>query len=455
MENKKIVGRSLFSFQESRCNVLREYLRLTRTHLSSLSNPVKELQKDISAEQKKVTQLSKALLKTSCDTETLKRKILETQRKLEENERKSLELKQQLSASQKQVLKLKTTKNCMVNPVKLCPDLYEDVFRGMVGQPEASQDSSKLLIKWFMIGNECTFVLPRILRRLSNIKVTFGRDCKIDADKLFVLLLEDKEVAHFLIKIIAPYVKELEFDGKHQTTHIGIQRLLFQQLYRNPQQKKIKIHGIKEIDRITANAFEELHDKDVLLAFSGLSLKIMKEFPRLKYETLHIDDTKNWLQVLSKSAFSFRQLIINLGPDYSDTFKTDFNVKYVEEVVIESRPVYLKNRGKNLIHCFPKAKKLTMNGKVVVTGGMDDFDSTCNYLKKVVKNAPQKEVIVNLEYLYHKSREDSDILETFNGTKIADHTYKWTSGENKSIVVKFDHSATRLHERIVAFHENF
>uniref|UniRef100_A0AC34QAE0 DUF38 domain-containing protein n=1 Tax=Panagrolaimus sp. JU765 TaxID=591449 RepID=A0AC34QAE0_9BILA len=424
----------------------KDVLNVSATKRPRLSNPVKDIEKDISAEQKKMTQLSKALIKTSCDTETLKRKILETQRKIEENERKSLELKQQWSASQKQVLKLKTTKNCMLNPVKLCPDLYEDVFRGMVRQPEAKQDSSKLLIKWFMIGNECAFVLPRILKRLSNIKVTFGRDCKIDADNLFVLLLEDKEIAHFLIKIIAPYVNELEFDGKQQITQIGIQRLLFQQLYRNPQQKKIKIHGIKEIDRITANAFEELHDKNVLLAFSGLSLKVMKELPKLKYETLHVDGTKNWLQVLSKSTFSFRQLIINLGFDYnyrlySDDLKTDFNMKSVEEVVIESYPHYFKNRGEKFIHCFPKAKKLTMNGEFV--GGIDNFNSTCNDLKKIVKKAPQKEVIVNLEYSYYKSREDSDILEIFNGTKIDNHTYKWTSGENKSIMLKLNGTRMR------------
>uniref|UniRef100_A0AC34QC35 Uncharacterized protein n=1 Tax=Panagrolaimus sp. JU765 TaxID=591449 RepID=A0AC34QC35_9BILA len=315
------------------------------------------------------------------------------------------------------LLKLQSEKNRLLNPVRLCPDLYSDILAAIVRNHRNFDE----IIKFAMVGEEALVSIVSLFQEAEELnlhkQVRFGFGNQLSDYNYYSIFCDG---SHNFVKKLAtvaiPFVKRVSFGGNNEKW----QDFCFEVLSKDSRQKELEISGLEKVDGLVKMALKNLVEKGVLIKFKFDENQIWNDLPPYQYESLifrdfHTDFMTRMKEV--KCGFNVLEF-----PDLS----TEYNVKGDMESFFA-----------NIKRVFPKSENLVIRLTLYIDDTDDDFiypDVTGCLLDivKFVDEAPQNQINLSVFVCFIRFR--SEIPEIF--TKKNDYEYFWKSKSNQNKVIK-------------------
>uniref|UniRef100_A0AC34QYD8 Uncharacterized protein n=1 Tax=Panagrolaimus sp. JU765 TaxID=591449 RepID=A0AC34QYD8_9BILA len=312
-------------------------------------------------------------------------------------------------------------------PVKLCCDLYADIFDAATKGPALQMTE---IFKFMLIGQEAVYPVVQVLRKSISIEF-YCQKIKLTLRKNAALWL-DYGMFTSLIQLIIPYVTKIRLVECRCEKYYD---MVFQTLSKNHRQKKLTIVDLWKITDSVIDVLQQLEKKNIPVILKYPTMDFLMVSPVIKIDTLKILFLENWLHLLVEKQFScsFSKLIVSKMTELTImSLSNEAVFDYIEELTIgidfPVRPIFDK-----LNQCFPNVKKLTIHIRDKILLKFGTVEEQLDRIKNEMEEAPQKEIIIN----FNSARETTSKthLLTLGFATINDTTLQWISEKNQSKMI--------------------
>uniref|UniRef100_A0AC34QVR0 Uncharacterized protein n=1 Tax=Panagrolaimus sp. JU765 TaxID=591449 RepID=A0AC34QVR0_9BILA len=414
---------------------------------------VEEIEEEIIAQSKNSEQLRKNLSEKESEAAFLRKMAADTKQRAEQADSGIVELKEAVAASDKQILKLKSTKNRMLNPVKLSNPLYDYLLLEVLQTCHSMR--GERLIKFMMAGKEFLYSVIRFLKQrgcvtLTQKKISIGYCCDLE--------LDFTESSQCILKLVLPIITLLEFEAER----IDCQDFIFEQLGKNRQEQELSIYGLKtyiQINSVFTAALQKLHENGTRISFDDCVDHHLPKLPAIKIERLETDNLGRCLEAIDRSLCTVRHLSVD-GKQGFRLYHLLRNQAVFPDVEVISFDWAIRKKFKPVFDalekCFPNLKEVRIfccknfdydgdssdeDDEEVYGGNYDevgDMESIWNKMKQDVEDASPQEIMMSIE-LRNMSEKYKGFVECLHGEKIDECTHRWTSQKNNLKTIELWH----------------
>uniref|UniRef100_A0AC34RNC0 DUF38 domain-containing protein n=1 Tax=Panagrolaimus sp. JU765 TaxID=591449 RepID=A0AC34RNC0_9BILA len=314
----------------------------------------------------------------------------------------------------------------LLNPVHLSFDLHADVF---------NEVSKKCIKDLFLIGKEAVICISQVLRNGLKLEFSYRHIYFESVNGMFQS--DSDNFSKKLVQLFAPYVTEVSFNYYKNSGSPESHHLFFEALSKDQKQKKLTIVKLRVVNEFVIEAVKKLNEKNIPVTLHDPVKELFLNLPGLHFEELSIskdwyDDNCFFFEYLTRNHLpcTFRKLNASDVHLRNSVLEKENVILDVEEVslalsfVVRDEFVQLKKK-------FPNAKKLTIR---YIYGNLRafDFQELWNEKRNCIEDAPQQEIIANFQVRFDcLKRRYQQIIVSFDGEKIDENTFRWTSSKNK------------------------
>uniref|UniRef100_A0AC34QDB5 Uncharacterized protein n=1 Tax=Panagrolaimus sp. JU765 TaxID=591449 RepID=A0AC34QDB5_9BILA len=344
--------------------------------------------------------------------------------------------KQEIECGSENLLKLQSKKSRLLNPVTLDPGLYVDILKASNEQLQKDSEDKHVtygeILKFFSIGKEPSEAFMDWLKTTNALNFKFNLDFKKSGDDEDALLrfnyldldgLENVELLDKMFEVVAPFVTFVDMSNFHPNR---FQTLFFKHLGINPKQRRIVFRNLFEVDETMFEAISRLCDKHVGIEFHGLSPLVLMDLPPRKYDFVRFDYINDeFFEFLHDCSWTCERIgfetLERLEHRPLSSFQEDLRFDFVKEIILYDMDYEDIQGSLHLLSIlFPYAEKI--NGKFFF---IYDFHRVNEKVKKIIADAPQKEVLLMCNHYCTNQQEMNEIIGLFDGKQVAEHVYHW------------------------------